>query len=190
MAAQPKGRSTAQSSPTTLPLLVDKGRRLPYIRYVTSDVDSRNGKVFFLYPMMSRRNDVLALDYSPYEQITDLFAEDMIGISGPTTIKNGMLAIDFLPISLPVGVTGGREWSLRYAKQDFICRSSQDQEPKDLLIINCVTLKYTLSFSFNRTRGVLSYQDFCGSAICTYKLIEQQGLLSKGVLEHMGLPKL
>jgi hypothetical protein len=177
-----------------LPHLRDKGRILPYLRYADKAPNSGNGRAFFLYPMMDERNELLALEYNPQlGSIEELFAEDMLGISGPVSNENGMIRIEFLPISLPIGVRGGQEWSLRYGKRDFLCRSKDVGPPQykpGTLAVFCASTEYTLNYVFDKDRGIEEYQDFCGNLICTFKLLDEEGLLSKEVLDYMRLPNI
>ena len=80
---------------------------------------------------------------------------------------------------------------MKYAQKDFVCRSEAVADPRvtGRLKISCSSPEYTLSFVFDRDKGVETYQDFCGQAICTYELQDAEGLLSKDVLEYMGLPR-
>ena len=176
-----------------LPHLSEKGKRFPYLRYADTSPKSRNGRIFFLYPMMDERNTLLALEAGPDVKVEELFAEDMLGISGSVSNEDRMIRIEFLPISLPIEVGEGQEWPMRYAKNEFHCRSraaASTKSSSDKLAVSCSSGKYALNFVFDRDRGVEEYQDFCGNSVCTFRLVDEEGLLSREVLDHLRLPRI
>jgi hypothetical protein len=183
----------AQGGVGSLPHLVRNGRSLPYFRYGDASPESGLGRAFFLYPVLERRNELVAFDYNPRSTapLEQLFGEELLGASGPVVVENNFLRIQFLPISLPLGLAGGEQWRIRYARRQFACLSravTGEGSVSGRFAISCTSPDYTLSFVFDRERGVTEYQDFCDASVCTFRLIDQQGLLSRASLEHMGLP--
>jgi hypothetical protein len=172
-----------------LPHLSQNGRRFPYLRYENTSPNSGDGRVFFLFPMMDRKNGLLALEAGPRSKMEELFAEDLLGISGLVSNANGIIRIDTLPVSLPVGVRAGQEWQVRYSKREFLCRSRVlSSKGSGKLGVSCRSGQYSLNFIFDRDRGVEEYQDFCDVLICTFRLVDEEGLLSREMLVYMGLP--
>jgi hypothetical protein len=175
-----------------LPRIHQSGKDYPYIRYpeVTGQTASR-GRAFFLYPMKSARNELLALEYAPGMKIEDLFAEDLIGTGGVVVEMERQIRVAFLPISLPIGVRAGQEWRMQYARRRFVCRSRAAPEASGVaekIAVSCTSETYRLAFTFSRERGVTEFQDFCDFHICTFRLSDSEGLLSKTMTDFMGLP--
>lgn len=186
-------QAPAREGIANLPRLVHSGRNISYIRYADTSPQSGIGWAFFLYPVMDRRNNLLALEYNPRSSapMEQLFGEELLGISGPVVNENRFLRIEFLPISLPLGVAAGQQWQIRYARGDFACRSravTGEGSVPGQIAVSCTNVDYTLSFLFDRERGVTEFQDFCDMRVCTFELLDQLGLLSRATLEHMGLP--
>lgn len=177
-----------------LPTVRKEGKDYPYIQYpeVTGKKESR-GQAFFGYPMTGQENRLLALEYTPGMEMDKLFAEDMIGASGLVVRAGQHIKVDFLPISIPVGVAPGQEWRIRYAKREFTCRSaasSASKAPSGQIGVSCTSGNYTLKFEFHRDLGVTEFQDFCRFSICTYKLADSHGLLSRTMTDFMRLPRI
>lgn len=109
---------------TALPTVRKDGKDYPYIQYpeVTEKTESR-GQAFFTHPMADERNRLLALEYTPGMKMENLFAEDMIGASGLVVQNGHQIRVEFLPISVPIGIAAGQEWRIRYAKREFDCKS-------------------------------------------------------------------
>jgi hypothetical protein len=181
----------AAGQTTRLPSLNRDGAQVRFMRYADARENSGNGRVFFLHPVMEPRNGVLALEGSPQGDPSALFAEDALGISGLVSAHGGKIRIDFLPISLPVGVRSGQAWQLTFARRTFSCRSRDDgPENRAVLRVSCRSPDYELNFLFERERGILEYDDFCGASVCTFRLLDARGLLSREVLQFMGLPEI
>jgi hypothetical protein len=179
---------------TDLPRLSRPGIEYPYIRYAesTGHAESR-GQIFWLFPTTGRRNQLVAVEHEPGSRVEGLVVEEVLGSAGEVVTDGRSIKIDFMPISLPHDVAAGQEWDMRYANRDFTCMSSAVSgggAGSDRLEVSCSEDRYQLHFSFERERGVTEYQDFCGHSICTFRLDDPIGLLSRATLEHMGLPKI
>lgn len=190
-----KHASGTEASPVAkLPSIRMEGKDYPYIRYpeVTGKTESR-GRAFFLYPMTDRKDRWSALEYTPGMKMESLFAEDMIGITGLVIRIDRQIRMEFLPISIPIGVTGGQEWRMQHAKREFACKSEalvRKGDTRDQIEVSCTSGMYTLNFKFSRELGVVEYQDFCNHSICTYELADSHGLLSRKMTHFMGLPRI
>jgi len=172
-----------------LPRLTRGHVAYPYTRYREATAQTAShGRVFFLYPIKERKNEILALEYAPGIKVEELFGEDLLGTGGAVVADKDRIAIDFLPIAIPLGVAAGQEWTVRYAKRDFVCRSYPGSGADGGIAVSCASGKYILSYAFDRTRGVTRFQDFCDFSICTFELMDSQGLLSKAMTQSMGLP--
>jgi hypothetical protein len=177
----------------TLPRITHGGIGYPYTRYSESSgqIASR-GRAFFLYPIKTSKTEILALEYAPGMRISDLFGEELIGTGGKAYYEDGRIGFSFLPISLPVGVVSGHNWPMKYAKLEFRCQSRENPDVSrgKGLSISCASEKYTLSFLYDEQLGITEFQDFCDSSVCTYKLMDSQGLLSRAMTLSMGLPNI
>jgi hypothetical protein len=125
-------------------------------------------------------------------KIEDLFGEELLGRTGKIINQSGYIKIDSLPVSIPIGVSAGQKWQMRYANRDFSCgsRAGVSMSVSEQIHVSCTSDKYTLNFNFDRTRGVTEFQDFCDFAICNFRLIDPHGLLSSKMTKNMGLPDL
>lgn len=175
-----------------LPYITHHGVSYPYLRYAeTTNQASSRGKAVFLHPIKASKSEILVLEYAPGMKVADLFAEELLGTGGRALYSDGQLGFSFLPISLPVGVVQGQKWRMKYATQDFVCSANGKQNyPSNPLVVSCNSNKYRLYFKYDKQIGVTEYQDFCDLSICTYKLMDSQGLLSGPMVRLMGLPKI
>jgi hypothetical protein len=178
-----------------LPRVLVRGVESPYARYseMTGQKDS-HGRVFFLHPMTSRKNEILAAEFEPGMDVAKLFGgEDVIGTGGLVVGDERQARIEFLPISIPFGIAASQEWRIQYAEQQFVCRSRAAPATNSIsgqIAVSCTGAGDTLNFLFDRSRGVTEFQDFCADSVCTYRLTDPQGLLSRAMTDFMGLPRL
>jgi len=183
-------QTSAHGELADLPHLRGPAVRSPYIRYseTTHRADSP-GLVFFLYPLVRRRNELLAVEHEPGTPVSGNFSQDIAGgMSGLVLNGEREIRVDFLPISLPFDAAPNEQWHLRHASRDFTCTSRVGAETSNAeMLVTCASQNYTLTFSFDRERGITQFQDFCGRSICTYRLEDPQGLLSREMVAYMGL---
>lgn len=176
-----------------LPRIKHENVSYPYTRYSEStNQTASRGRAFFLYPIKTAKTEILALEYAPGMRVLDLFGEELLGTGGKAYHANGQIGFAFLPISLPVGVVSGQKWSMRYARRQFLCEAQATRNilPVKNLSVTCISGKYSLSFEYSEQVGITEFEDFCDFSICTYKLMDSQGLLSASMIKFMGLPRI
>lgn len=181
---------TSSDDLSNLPTISHGNLRFPYIRYAKTDGrGSSRGRAIFIYPIKAHRNEILDLEYSPGTDVRGLFGEELFGESGAVTAQEGLLVVSTMPVSLPLQIDRASQWNMRYAKRIFVCVTSLQEAalPRRLFRIQCSSKDYDLSFLYSESLGVVQFQDFCDSSICTYRLLDEQGLLSAGMLKLMGL---
>lgn len=183
-------RSSSGRSQTGLPSIRLQSIDQPYIRYSerSSEQGSR-GRIFYFHPVRRQRNLVVSLEHEPEAPIVGIVDNEIFGEAGPVSDSDGQIHLEFLPISLPRGVSAGQEWRMHYIDREFSCKSqAAPSAGSTRMAVSCVDAPYTFSFVYDREKGVTEFQDFCGSAVCTYELIDPVGLFSTAMLEHVGVP--
>src|SRR4051812_8576920 len=108
-----------------LPHLAGPAIRSPYVRYSeTTNQSASRGLVFYLYPLVRRRNELLVVEHQPGTAVSADFGGDIVGgMSGLVVNSDHQTRVEFLPISLPARPTANQRWRLRYADRDFVCIS-------------------------------------------------------------------
>lgn len=165
-----------------VPYLTDEqGVKYPYFKYenylfFSYDSEHQDGLAMFVHPIFEDRVKGLTLKYLPTQSIRSLFGEELFGGEFFVGSKNGILAIEGLPISLPADMKPGSNWKMNYAEQVFDCLFEPGHGNE--LMVDCVSSEGSLEFSFNKTRGVTKFQDFCDGRVCTFFLKTDVGLLS------------
>ena len=193
-----KDNDEAPSAPAArglagLPEATLGGRRVPYLRYGNTTPDAGLGTAIFLHPIMGQRNGFRALEYDTRSDrpVEELFGEELFGVSGTIVLRDNVIRVESLPIALPDGVGNGQEWTIEYGGRRYLCRSSiVAPTDQSTLTVTCSGRQHNLTFSFNRERGVVEYQDFCGDAVCSYRLLDPKGLLAPEVQDYMNLPRI
>ena len=177
-----------------LPRISRGGTDYPYTRYVEATRrPESHGQIFYFYPTTNTRNRLVALQYEPGTQVSGIDVEEILGSDGLVVNEGGQIRIEFLPISLPHRVAGGQEWRMEYIDREFACESRAAPGQGTVagqIAVSCASAPYRLNFTFDRERGVTEFQDFCGDAICTFRLTDPLGLLSRATLEYMELPNI
>ena len=180
-------QSPPQPQSTLLPYLLDNGTRYPYFTYSIGESSLGDNPdtelAVFVYPILSARNQGLALPYMPTQNVRELFGEELFGRQFSVITNNGVLSIDGIPLSRPIELQPNSKWKMTYEGSSFACKVTR-QVGADFSI-KCDSGKFfALNHQFNIGRGFTSYQDFCGKGWCTYKLTSSVGILSP---YHVGL---
>jgi hypothetical protein len=178
------------SPPASLPHITHDGIDYPYIRYAESTgLRASRGRAIFLHPIKARKTEILTLEYAPGMKVEDLFGQELFGRSGEVVHAAGIIKITSLPISIPVKPTLVRQWRMTHGKYKYLCRFVRETiSGKDKITsTSCANDQHSITFVFNDRLGVIEFQDFCDDFVCSYKLIESQGILSRAMLRSMNL---